>query len=815
MIRLESEQQPLWQWDTGRRLVLSEDPAGTVVDFIQIGFQTKSAIAQEQNGTVYVQIPNEMLYFNTDLKVYIRRTEDDDSQTVFETSFPVHSRPKPEDYIASEAEILTWKKLEARITALEQDGTGGGTPNSVQFVPQQLSTDQQIQARENIGAQPKGDYAEKNEIPVELKELSEDPQHRTVTDEEKTKWNAGVSIPKYAAEEAHDVAKRVQSTRTAKTLVLSALSDWHLQSGRNDDTMKSAVLAGQGLAEIKKQVSVDADLLLGDYTWGADNYTAATCMNDMIGAKTTLPLSVNGLWGRGNHDLNYGKNRDRMLTESELYAYIDANSTDVVLNDANPNGGYCYRDFPRQKIRVIMLNTCDVYGERTQPSVGTRAIAEWIGIEQSKWVADVALDFSDQKAPGEWGVVFVSHYPINYNYNVFSSFLKMLESYRDRTSGRTSYSVDGKTYTHDYDFSQVTPAKIICALNGHSHNFRTDYVSSGKTVPKWLPRMTVPNICVGRENEAAASENTVFAQLFGEFDSHGKPIYYRKTPGTAKGTSFYMISIDREKECIYGYCYGAGHDVILPFHPTGMTYQVRNDLTNVSSSNTSTTADKNSRYTAKLIPNDGYEMQSVTVSMGGTDVTASAYQSGNITIEAVTGDIVITASAAKIVTYTNQIPISLARDLKTVYDGDGIKENTYLSGSTANDSTKTGIMSTGHIPIDGTGANLWPNEFGRVVLRFKNMGFKREGSDCRLAILSEDLSKHLVYYAGDFLTADTMPDQAKILCKVDSDNYITEVDISKILRYTAGSQRWVAKWLRVCSPNITSASVITINEPII
>lgn len=52
-------------------------------------------------------------------------------------------------------------------------------------------------------------------------------------------------------------------------------------------------------------------------------------------------------------------------------------------------------------------------------------------------------------------------------------------------------------------------------------------------------------------------------------------------------------------------------------------------------------------YCAALTADEGYELESVTVTMGGTDITAQVYADGIITIPAVTGDIVITASAVE------------------------------------------------------------------------------------------------------------------------------------------------------------------------
>ena len=79
----------------------------------------------------------------------------------------------------------------------------------------------------------------------------------------------------------------------------------------------------------------------------------------------------------------------------------------------------------------------------------------------------------------------------------------------------------------------------------------------------------------------------------------------------------------------------------------GVSYDVTNTLTHVSNSNTATTAYKGGSYTGTLTADEGYNITSVTVTMGGADITATAYNSdnGKITITNVTGAIVITATA--------------------------------------------------------------------------------------------------------------------------------------------------------------------------
>ncbi|MGM9544158.1 MAG: SGNH/GDSL hydrolase family protein [Romboutsia timonensis] len=77
------------------------------------------------------------------------------------------------------------------------------------------------------------------------------------------------------------------------------------------------------------------------------------------------------------------------------------------------------------------------------------------------------------------------------------------------------------------------------------------------------------------------------------------------------------------------------------------TYTVTNNLTNVTNSNSVTSIEKNTSYTATLTAKDGYTLDTPTITMGGTNITSTVYADGTITIDAVTGDIVITASATQ------------------------------------------------------------------------------------------------------------------------------------------------------------------------
>ena len=75
---------------------------------------------------------------------------------------------------------------------------------------------------------------------------------------------------------------------------------------------------------------------------------------------------------------------------------------------------------------------------------------------------------------------------------------------------------------------------------------------------------------------------------------------------------------------------------------TNIYYSVTKNLTNCTISNSATQVIEGESYSATIAAKSGYELESVTVTMGGNPVTVSG---GKITISNVTGNIVITAVA--------------------------------------------------------------------------------------------------------------------------------------------------------------------------
>lgn len=111
---------------------------------------------------------------------------------------------------------------------------------------------------------------------------------------------------------------------------------------------------------------------------------------------------------------------------------------------------------------------------------------------------------------------------------------------------------------------------------------------------------------------------------------------------------------------------------------TNIFYTVTNTLTNCTSNNSATSVRKGAAYTATLTAEAGYTMNGATVAvtMGGVDITSTAYADGVITINAVSGEIGIIASAnedivlqyEKISFTSQQIPVTIKQFTNAVVD---------------------------------------------------------------------------------------------------------------------------------------------------
>jgi hypothetical protein len=65
------------------------------------------------------------------------------------------------------------------------------------------------------------------------------------------------------------------------------------------------------------------------------------------------------------------------------------------------------------------------------------------------------------------------------------------------------------------------------------------------------------------------------------------------------------------------------------------SYTVTNNLTYCNNNNSNTDVIEGNSYIANISPNTGYKLSSIIVSMGGKDITSTAYSNGVINIKSV------------------------------------------------------------------------------------------------------------------------------------------------------------------------------------
>ena len=244
-------------------------------------------------------------------------------------------------------------------------------------------------------------------------------------------------------------------------------------------------------------------------------------------------------------------------------------------------------------------------------------------------------------------------------------------------------------------------------------------------------------------------------------------------------------------------------------------YFVNRTLNHCTAENGNKLVTEGESYVNKITAADGYTLSGGTVSikMGGVQVSGTYYKDGVIAIPAVTGDIEISITGvSSAVLYTNQIPISTDSSGE-IYNGKGFKENTELS-DTGTDVTAagSGISATGFIPIPEPASDA----LGGVVLRFSNTALALD-ADTRIVYYDSSKAKLGVHYGSVHVVTDkTQAAVGKNYAELDNNDCIKLFDISKVCWYYKNhASTNSAAYIRICGSGIGEESIATINEEIV
>lgn len=548
-------------------------------------------------------------------------------------------------------------------------------------------------------AYEKQDFEDKQTLTAEMMRKMEDGilvAQDTADEAWAAAKNMADPVPDYVRAEAERVAKLVQSRQGANTVTFLACSDIHHSTVNNAEQMAETLThLGQGMELACARVSIDFAACLGDSIWDASNETVENVQEAMREVNAALFPAFSGIPNFrlvGNHEVHY--NGAEQLTASQIFANTAAFNAGAVFGD-DRGGGYCYRDFEGMKLRVVCLNTSE------SDESGSFVVSS----TQLEWLAET-LDLSSLGSG--WRSIILSHIPLDW-YGGGTSLLNVVSA------------ADG----------------VICNIHGHIHNYLVGTLEGTN-----IPRIAIPNGCFYRTNEYGQNGTTEYNGM--EF---GEETTYDKTAGTAEDTAFCVVTIDFDNEVIYADHYGAGYDREVSFvGEVSTTYMVTYNLTNVTAELSTTEVSDGGSYVNSLTAASGYELSSVTVTMGGVDVTSAYYSDGLISIDTVTGNIVITATATIAgggeTSYTNLVPTALDFDLDGVFNEIGYMNGYYLSTTSPYYNVDSSIVVTGCIPYvntDASGAYAVP-----PTIYVKGATIDTSNSHCRWGYVKDGTSGGIV-----------------------------------------------------------------------
>lgn len=469
-----------------------------------------------------------------------------------------------------------------------------------------------------------------------------------------------IDVPDYVRAEARRVADAVRNVQTTNCLTFVALSDIHV--GSDTQSQASAKHAAQGAKLVSKLVPVDFSAVLGDWVVGSSADGAEQHRANFKKALEICSILCPDLRLAGNHDRNYYL-QESYMTAEEANGYIGRYSAFAVKPNTEAERGYFYFDV--DGTRIICLNSADMKDVHISDAMSR--YGQWVSATQIQWLVDT---LGTTGTDGIERIIVLSHHPIHW-YDDMMYVLAVLDGYVSGTSG--SVTLHGTTIS--YNFSNKNSAKLVATFHGHNHNFIVGNAGANDIV-----RIGTPNACFNRNNEyGSSSYSSEFVAKYGETTT------YNKTANCANDTAFCVYVVDYLNEMIHAIHYGAGYDRSISYG-SAVYYSVTNKLTNVQNDNSASLVEERTAYAANLSVATNYSIKSVVVTMGGVDITATAYANGKINIAEVTGDIVITATASGFV---------------NVIDTVGYSDGQRLSTSSGTLKEQDGYTTTGLIDVTG------------------------------------------------------------------------------------------------------------------
>lgn len=355
-------------------------------------------------------------------------------------------------------------------------------------------------------------------------------------------------IPEYVKTQAQDIVKSVISAGNENTLTFIAASDAHLKTGDHNSTGAVNHMA-QAMKIIAQSCPVDFIAYLGDMTSGGEEKAMGDAVNEIISvnsAITSAGTDIPVFRCTGAEDcINKAYFRNgSFIDASMLYNLIGKWNKDSEYPDIEKARGYFYRDLEKEKLRVICLNTSEIYSKQLMPSSETALMSG----SQLNWLCE-SLDLSSKTDSNSWKIILLGHHPLD----MIGKFTVALEILKAYTKGESLDMLTSAGERVAYNFSGKNSATILGQFNGYLHNYRVAYVTE-----KNIPLITIPNAGFYDSNYYADSSYTNEENNF-----YSDDVTYEKTASGEDDTAFCVVVVDKQTGKINAFHYGAGKDRVI------------------------------------------------------------------------------------------------------------------------------------------------------------------------------------------------------------------------------------------------------------
>ena len=571
VIRHSEQQNELWQWDTGRQIIITPEENAIVDEVHFSNAYSKDALVVKpqvnEQGSIVADIPNILLWQVFPINVYVVMDFPNGKGTIYEEQLKINPRKKPSDYVYTETEILNYLDLEKRIKALEENGTGGGISEETDpTVPQWAKEPTKPSyTADEVGAPSK----------EEFEKLSED-----IADLKENGTGGNVTVDGALSETS---TNPVQNKVVCNALKNKADSEDVYVELETDTASASEImmLSNEGItvASVEEYTFTSSDNFKN---WGGAKTVGCSPGSDVPIYVTSVKVMCKNSSIECKFSIWEYTKKIPENTANKVYVFTKIRDCGSVTQ----NNDLAEISFPNGELiesNQLMLASCassDNWGFFAYGSKDYENSAICYPYNINTMTSEVGDTF-ETNIPGDWTGVFTTTYTLEPPEN---------------TGGETE-----TTYTITNNLENASNSNAETSIVEGSAYTATITANSGYDLE------TVTVTMGGVDVTTTAYSNGVI------------------NIGNVTGDLVITVTTTAQS--------------------AGTTYTVTNLLTNVSTSNVASNVIEGSAYVATLNAYSGYVLSSVIVTMGGTDITASSYSAGRISIPSVSGNITITAIA--------------------------------------------------------------------------------------------------------------------------------------------------------------------------